>query len=162
MASSGLSPSGRMNARPRRANWTCPLVARSPAPRRAPSRLWVVEIGRPTRLAMSTVAPAPTPAARTNRGSRVRASGTRPFPKHRRHRPRKRRNRRPGDRPAVGGSPTPVESRNPLEIVVRAVREGDEHYSKNERYLKHGLGAFAVSIVIGLPRPALVIFAGRR
>ncbi len=49
-------------------------------PNRPPTRLWVVEIGNPKRVAVSTVAPAPIPTAIRKYTVPATSSGTRPLP----------------------------------------------------------------------------------
>jgi hypothetical protein len=54
--------------------------AASPAPVRAPIRAWVVEMGRPSRVATSTVTAAPAPTATGKAPSTSRLVSTRPLP----------------------------------------------------------------------------------
>ena len=57
-----------------------PLWPANALPSKAPKRLWVVEMGRPRRVAVKTVNPAPRTTAAMNSGAAISWSGTSPLP----------------------------------------------------------------------------------
>ncbi len=79
-ATSGLNSNGSTKDLPRAAKCTSPAAAMRPAPTSPPVRAWVVETGKPVRVARKMVRAAPSATASTKAGCVVTSSGTRPLP----------------------------------------------------------------------------------
>ena len=146
-ARTGLTRSGRKKVLPSRVMLTAVPNSMSPAPTSAPVRAWVVEMGKPVRVAANTVSAAPSATTARNSGWAAAASGTSPFAENaftslsatttERSEPAIVVTVAPTEGGPVAHGTAPVEGRNAFEVIVGSVGVGHEQRTEQENGDNH-------------------------